>query len=348
MALYSSSSLTFPYPTTIRHPLQIPIRATITDARCHHGSPQVSSKTPIQVPDYPDSTNDTGVSDLSPTTGPVADGPQPTKTQAPVSDDIDAGPVEATSGFRYDSSSESARPTVETTTFQPVPDATTDAEQPQPDEMRDNSGKLFHCGGVSRQAVNVPQSTDNFSPPFAPLPLRMNVSQALGELSFRVSMSKILLISHFMVIQSQRIITRMPSLSPQLASVWLSRGGEDGDGGGFVYPLLLTGEPNAGEKVDDDNDFDQSAKKEVMHTNVPADNEKFNSALVSQRLVMRQISSLGENVILSLLVLTLILDERLSQNTTRAKISLKTLPRIQITNTVASNTAVIAADIEGA
>ncbi|SCN71839.1 uncharacterized protein FFMR_03972 [Fusarium fujikuroi] len=138
-----------------------------------------------RVSDNPDSTNDTGVSDLSPTTGLVADGPQPTKTQAPVSDDIDAGPVEATSGFRYDSSSESARPTVETTTSQPVPDATTDAEQPQPDEMRDNSGKLFHCGGVSRQAVNVPQSTDNFSPPFAPLPLRMNVSQALGELSFR-------------------------------------------------------------------------------------------------------------------------------------------------------------------
>ncbi|SCO02727.1 uncharacterized protein FFB20_11684 [Fusarium fujikuroi] len=139
-----------------------------------------------RVSDNPDySTNDTGVSDLSPTTGLVADGPQPTKTQAPVSDDIDASPVEATSGFRYDSSSESARPTVETTTSQPVPDATTDAEQPQPDEMRDNSGKLFHCGGVSRQAVNVPQSTDNFSPPFAPLPLRMNVSQALGELSFR-------------------------------------------------------------------------------------------------------------------------------------------------------------------
>ncbi|KLP05452.1 uncharacterized protein Y057_5648 [Fusarium fujikuroi] len=93
MALYSSSSLTFPYPTTIRHPLQIPIRATITDARCHHGSPQVSSKTPIQVSDNPDySTNDTGVSDLSPTTGLVADGPQPTKTQAPVSDDIDASP----------------------------------------------------------------------------------------------------------------------------------------------------------------------------------------------------------------------------------------------------------------
>lgn len=63
---------------------------------------------------------------------------------------------------------------------------------------------------------------------------------------------------------------------------------------------------------------------------------------------MRQISSLGEKVILSLLVLTLILDERLSQNTTRAKISLKTLPRIQITNTVTSNTAVIAAAIEGA
>lgn len=63
---------------------------------------------------------------------------------------------------------------------------------------------------------------------------------------------------------------------------------------------------------------------------------------------MGQISSLGEIVILSLLVLTLILDERLSQNTTRAKIPLKTLPRIQITNIVTSNTEVIAAAIEGA
>lgn len=183
-----------------------------------------------------------------------------------MSDDIDAGPVEATSGLRYDSISESARPPVETTTPKPVPDATTDAEQHQPGEIRDSSGKPFHRGGVSRQAVNVPQSTDNFSPPFAPLPLMMNVSQALGELSFRVSMSTILLTSHSMVIQSRRIITRMPSLSLRLASVSLPRGGEDGDGGGFIYPLLLTGEPNAGEKVDDDNDVDQPAKREVMHT----------------------------------------------------------------------------------
>ncbi|KAF5531348.1 hypothetical protein FNAPI_13289 [Fusarium napiforme] len=87
-------------------------------------------KTPIQVPDTPDSTNDTDVSDLPPTTGPAADGPQTTKAQAPESDDIDAGPVEATSDLRYDSSSESARPHVETSTSQPVPGPTIDAEQP--------------------------------------------------------------------------------------------------------------------------------------------------------------------------------------------------------------------------
>ncbi|KAG5811535.1 hypothetical protein H9Q74_004648 [Fusarium xylarioides] len=61
--------------------------------------------------------------------------------RAPESDDIDTGPVEATSGFRYDSSSESAQPPAETSTSQPVPDPTTDAEQPQPGEIGDSSDK---------------------------------------------------------------------------------------------------------------------------------------------------------------------------------------------------------------
>ncbi|KAF5251964.1 hypothetical protein FANTH_2917 [Fusarium anthophilum] len=61
---------------------------------------EVSNRIPIQAPDTPDSTNDTDVSDPSPTPRPVAEGSQPVNTQAPESDDIDAGPVEATSDLR--------------------------------------------------------------------------------------------------------------------------------------------------------------------------------------------------------------------------------------------------------
>ncbi|KAF5966306.1 hypothetical protein FBULB1_11717 [Fusarium bulbicola] len=110
-------------------------------ARCHHLSSEVSNRTPIQAPDTPDFTNDTYISDLSPTPRPVAEGSQPVNMQAPESDDIDAGPVEATSDLRYDTSSESARPPVETTAFEPVTDPRTDAEQPQPGEIKNRSGK---------------------------------------------------------------------------------------------------------------------------------------------------------------------------------------------------------------
>ncbi|KAF5709514.1 hypothetical protein FMUND_10002 [Fusarium mundagurra] len=110
----------------------------------------------------------------------AADGPQPTNTQAPESDDIDAGPVEATSDLRHDSSSESARPPAETCTSQPVPDPTIDAEQPQPGEIGKSSSKPLDSGRNLRQTVSVPQLTEDASPPSAPMPLKVNVSQALG------------------------------------------------------------------------------------------------------------------------------------------------------------------------
>ncbi|KAF5666993.1 hypothetical protein FDENT_12192 [Fusarium denticulatum] len=91
--------------------------------------------------------NDTDVSDLLPTTGREADGPQPANTQMPESDDTDAGPVEVTSDLRYDSSSESARPHVEISTSQPVPGPTINAEQPQPGEIGDGSDKPLDSSG---------------------------------------------------------------------------------------------------------------------------------------------------------------------------------------------------------
>ncbi|KAF5688022.1 hypothetical protein FCIRC_2093 [Fusarium circinatum] len=126
---------------------------------------EVSNRIPIQAPDTPDSTNDTDISDPSPTPRPVAEVSQPVNTQAPESDDIDAGPVEATSDLRYDTSSESARPPVKTTASQPVTDPRTDAEQPQPGEIKNRSGKPLDSRENQGHTVSVSQLPDNASPP---------------------------------------------------------------------------------------------------------------------------------------------------------------------------------------
>lgn len=75
---------------------------------------------------------------------------QTTNLQAPESDNIDAGPFEATSDLRYDSSSESAWPYVDTYTSQPVSGPTIDAEQPQPGEIGDGSNKPLDSSGKLR------------------------------------------------------------------------------------------------------------------------------------------------------------------------------------------------------
>ncbi|KAF5627424.1 hypothetical protein F52700_8349 [Fusarium sp. NRRL 52700] len=146
-----------------------------------------------------------------------------------------------------------------------APNPATDAEQSQPGEILNSSGKpLGSHGNVGQTLSIIPFLTST-----------VEAERFTGAQDFIVP-CVYQQDSSYKSLRGDTITAHDYGNAGVFSTVgwfWVPRGEQDRDGGVFIYLLLLTGDSNAGEKLNDENDVDRPAKKEVLHTVKPASSQ---------------------------------------------------------------------------